>query len=173
MFPDSEIARKFQCKHTKTTAIVNCLGSDIKQEIINDLQSSGAFSLLIDWSAAKSRQLYPILVRYFDKKIGKVVTRLLSLVDIDQSSTGENIFNLLDKCLSDNALCWDNVISLSIDNENTMSGLNKGVAGFTLRKNSNIFVNGCTCHLCALVASKAAVNMPFKLKSSSLTSITM
>ena len=162
MCPDSKIAKQYQCKRTKTTHIVHAMADDIISSISSDIKN-GPFSILVDGSASKHKQLYPILVRYADNNIKQVVTRLLSLIDLKQNCTGENIFNILDDCVKKHTE-WSKVASLSIDNENTMSGKNKGVAGYVLREPNEVFVTGCTDHLLHLAAGKAAKHLPMNIE---------
>ncbi|KAG5900255.1 hypothetical protein JTB14_018234 [Gonioctena quinquepunctata] len=51
-FPDSEIARKFSCKRTKSSAIAyNVLGGQFEEKMIQDLKSGlSTFSVIIDVS---------------------------------------------------------------------------------------------------------------------------
>ncbi|CAL4070206.1 unnamed protein product [Meganyctiphanes norvegica] len=71
---DSSIAKKFKCKRTKTTHIMHEMSRDIISNLGNALKTE-PFSISTDGSESKSRQLYPILVRYPDLEHKKVVTK--------------------------------------------------------------------------------------------------
>ena len=48
-FKDSKAAKNFSCGRTKTAAIINCIGGDIKQELVKDMYQS-PFSIMVDGS---------------------------------------------------------------------------------------------------------------------------
>lgn len=160
MFPDSKIANNFACKRTKTTHIIHETASD-KVSVLKETLTRTVFSLATDGSSDQgaSESLYPVLVRYFNSDVGRIVTALLSLPACDGPSTGENIFNLLDDEIEN----WDLCIGFCSDNANVMAGSKKGVTAFIKQKNPDIFASGCTCHLLHLAASHAAKELPVKL----------
>ena len=160
--PDSAIAKKYQCKRTKTTHIVQEMARDVIKSMDRALKTE-PFSISTDGSESRHKQLYPILVRYPDEELEKIVTRLLRLCECREACTGENIFNMLDSSV-DKHSDWNQCIALSVDNESTMTGLNKGLAGFIKRKQDKIFISGCTCHLIHLAAGKAAAKLPIKIE---------
>ena len=61
MFPDSEIAKKFACGHTKTTAIVKEVLAPYYQK--QALDNSNPFSILMDESNDKVDKSSIILVK--------------------------------------------------------------------------------------------------------------
>lgn len=90
MFPDSNIAAKYGCARTKTSAIIDVMSKDTASNIASAARNN-PFSLSTDGSNdGGSEQLYPVLLTYFDENKGKVVNGLLSLPATDISSTGEN-----------------------------------------------------------------------------------
>ena len=96
MFPDSQIAKKYGCGRTKTTAIIGEFASNTSTSIA-DIAKSSPFSLATDGSndGISESQLYPIMITYFDKDKGIVQTQImLSLPECEGDSTGENIYKL-------------------------------------------------------------------------------
>ena len=162
MCPDSNIAKKYQCKRTKTTHIVHEMSRDVVRSVDAALKSE-PFSISTDGSESRHKQLYPILVRYPDADLERIVTRLIQLCDCKEACTGENVFKMLDLCVCNHS-DWEQCVALSADNESTMTGLIKGLAGHVLRKQSNIFISGCTRHLIHLTAGKAAAKLPIKIE---------
>ena len=160
MFPDSKIASDFAWKRTKTTHIIHELADD-NVDILRAKLTKTVFSVATDGSSDRgvTEILYPILVRYYDAEVGKIVTSLLSLPACEGNSTGENIFNLLNAEI----VAWDLCIGYCSDNASVMTGQNKGVAAFVKREHENIFVSGCTCHLLHLAASHACKELTVKL----------
>ena len=106
-------------------------------------------------------KLYPVVVRYFDEKLGRIVCSLLTMVECKEASTGENIFHMLNEQLvTKRDLSWSNCVSFASDNAAVMSGMGKGVAGHISRVQPNIYFMGCACHLMNIAAQKAAGELP-------------
>ncbi|GBN12322.1 hypothetical protein AVEN_250723-1 [Araneus ventricosus] len=154
MFPDSDIAKKFSCGHTKTHAIAAVTAETYREKLVNKLRS-GLFSLSTDGSNDISdKKLYPLVINFFDDEKGQVVTSLLSLSE-SSNNTGEGIFNFIDAEFQKFQLKWENCIAFGADNTNTMAGCNKGVLGLFKKKQPNLKFIGCPCHLIHLAAQKA------------------
>ena len=81
MFPDSELAKKFSCARTKTTAIVKKdLAPHFTQRVIESItMSSAPFSLMMDESNDKTDKSCIILLRLLDPQLGEVRTRFLDM----------------------------------------------------------------------------------------------
>ena len=109
-------------------------------------------------------KLYPIVVKYYDQSVGRIVTVLLCMPECSETSTGEHIFELMDNELTKRDIPWDNCLSFGADNASVMQGLGKGLAGFIKRKNSAIYMLGCPCHLIHLAAEKAASQLPVSVE---------
>ncbi|KAJ8041073.1 hypothetical protein HOLleu_11785 [Holothuria leucospilota] len=105
-------------------------------------------------------QLYPVLITYFNNTTGIVEQGLLSLPACQEDSTGENIFKLLDKELSDRKIPWENCVAFSADNASVMLGRHKGVAASIKQKNPDCYIVGCPCHMIHTNAEKAAKLLP-------------
>jgi hypothetical protein len=163
MFPDSKIAAKYACGQTKTSCIVRTLAANDEKDIVQALRS-GPFSLATDGSQDYSdTKLYPVVVRYFDDVQGQLVCTILDMPSLKESSTGENIFRLMDTVLTSKEISWQNCVSFACDNANVMMGQHKGVVAYLHQKNPETFVVGCPCHLIALAAGKAANALPVKV----------
>ena len=65
-FKDSKAAKNFSCRKTKMAAIINCIGGDIKQELVKDM-SQRPFSIMVDGSNdAGLEKMFPICTCIFD-----------------------------------------------------------------------------------------------------------
>jgi len=99
MFPDSDIAKKFKCKRTKTTHIVTEALAPCLDEKVSEQCKTNTFSILVDESNdAGGEKSVAVLVRVFDQKIRRIATRFLDLPTCN-IGTGLNIFNCLDEIL--------------------------------------------------------------------------
>ncbi|KAL8620937.1 hypothetical protein ACOMHN_044084 [Nucella lapillus] len=107
---------------------------------------NGPFIIGTDGSQEGTEKFYPIVVRTLTPA-GTITTELLANPTCDESATGENIFGLLDRCLGRYDIPWKNCVALMCDNANVMTSRNKGVISYVLRKNSEVHLAGCVCHL--------------------------
>ena len=165
MFPDSDIAKTYASKRTKSTCIMNSFGEELS-DCLASICSSQPFSIATDGSNdSGSESLYPIVVRYFNEEKGEILTELLTLASCAERSTGENIFNILNQELTKRNISWDNCLSFGCDNANVMIGLNKGVAGFIHSVNSKVQIQGCPCHLLHIAAKNGSKKLSADIES--------
>ena len=75
MCPDSKIAKDYRCKRTKTTHIMHAMASDVIEKLHSSIKNE-PYSISTDGSESKTKQLYPILIRYPDSDLQKVVTKV-------------------------------------------------------------------------------------------------
>ncbi|XP_071035344.1 zinc finger BED domain-containing protein 5-like [Parasteatoda tepidariorum] len=164
MFPDSDIAKKYGCGHTKTQAITVSTAEGIRESTLSKLRTS-LFSLSTDGSNDISdKKLYPLIFNYYDEEKGQIVSSLVSLSE-STNNTGEGIFQLLDGEFKKYLLKWESCIAFSSDNANTMAGCNKGVLSYIKQKQPNIKFIGCPCHLVHLAAQKATASLPVDVEN--------
>jgi hypothetical protein len=157
---------EFGCKRTKATCITKEMARECKSSLVESLKKTPYFSVSTDGSADTGfkKQLYPVLVRYYNSEMQKIVTEVLDIPKMVVDSTGKNIFDLLDEVLVKNNLTWDKCIAFCSDNANVMMGQKKGVAAFVKERHNNVFINGCPCHLAAIAAKKGAKCLPVNLE---------
>ena len=77
--------------------------------------------------------------------------------------TGDNIFKLLDAEMTKHKIPWRNVTAFGCDNASVMTGKHKGVASSILKKNPDIFISNCCCHLMHLAAKNGKLFFNFIL----------
>ena len=87
-----------------------------------------------------------VLVRLFDFKIMKDVTRFIDLPSITNGSAAA-IFSKIDECLTSFVLRYENLICFNSDTCNIMKGHRNGVIRYLQEKQPNILDLGCICHL--------------------------
>ncbi|KAL8602817.1 hypothetical protein ACOMHN_061051 [Nucella lapillus] len=145
MFPKSEIAQRYGCARTKTTSLLQTCSST-HQDALAEQMKNGPFIIGTDGSQEGTEKFYPIVVRTLTPA-GTITTELLANPTCDESATGENIFGLLNRCLGRYDIPWKNCVALMCDNANVMTGRNKGIISYVLRKNSEVHLAGCVCHL--------------------------
>ena len=68
------------------------------------------------------------------------------------ASKAETLFSVVQEKLEGDEIPWTQVVSLSVDNTNSMVGAHNSLAS-RLKKNPDTYVLGCPCHL-AHIAGK-------------------
>ena len=158
MFPDSEIARKFSCGHTKTAAIVtNALAPHYLNKATQDM--SKFFSIMMDESNDKNDKSCIILVRVFDSNVGDVRTRFLDMPIVNIGSA-QNLFDALQCALSNNGFDFSKCLVLMSDTTNVMKGLRSGVQKLIKDQCSQVLDVGCICHLADLAVKSGLKALP-------------
>lgn len=173
MFPDSDIAKHFQCSRTKTMVLVKNGNSQFCQDellsTLTDLHSTFSpvfYSLLIDESndrGVEAKDLV-VLARFFDHRVMKAVTRFIALPTANDG-TATAIFAKLDGCLRDCGLSYDNLLAFNSDTCNTMKGQRNGVVKYLKDKQPSLVDFGCICHLENLAVKAAMKTLPANIDS--------
>ena len=115
MFPDSRIAAEFACARTKTAALVTHTLVPVANEPVVKACREQPFTILCDGGNDKfEKKCFGIMVRFWDEKLGKVVTRFLD-APICNIATGESLFNAMDGVLETRQIPWQNVIGFASD----------------------------------------------------------
>ena len=159
MFSDSQIASKYKCGRTKTSHILTGtvaknLMKDIKEEII----AAHWFGLATDGSSDENDKFLPILIRHIGKDSDLVETSLLDMPDINSCSTAEQMFETCDTVIKSFSLDWNNCVSYSSDNTNSMIGKRNSLLKriTNVQGNQKTFDVSCPCHLTHLCTDKGA-----------------
>ena len=158
MFPDSEIAKKFSCARTKTTAIVKVsLAPHYTKKVIDSM--SAPFSLLMDESNDKTDKSCIILVRVLDPAIGEVRTRFLDMPVVN-IGTANNLFRALKSSLEKHGLSFEKAVSFMSDTTNVMKGARSGVQKLIKCEIPTLYDVGCICHLADLTVKAGLKALP-------------
>ena len=148
MFPDSEVAKKFLCARTKTTAIVKqALAPYFTEKVVSSM--SNPFSLLMDESNDKANKSCIILVRVLDSQIEDVRTRFLDM-PIVNVGTAANLFQALKMSFQNHGLDFERTVSFMSDTTNVMKGSRSGVQKLIKAESPYMYDVGCICHLADL-----------------------
>ena len=169
MFPDSEVARQFQCARTKTSVLTRFgNGKFCQDQLIERLTSDIPvhFSLLVDESndrGVEAKDLV-VLLRFFDTSIMKAVTRFIDLPTANDG-TAAAIFAKIDECLVSRGLQYQHLICFNSDTCNTMKGQRNGVVRHLRDQQPDVLDLGCICHLENLALKAAMKSLPIKVDS--------
>lgn len=160
--PDSAIIRKAALGRQKCTSIIkNVLAPSVTEELVNILKVT-PFSILIDESTDIGlNKTMCLLVRFIGPTDGKIHTRLLELIHLNEvDCTAEYLYSEFKKRLSTYGIPIKNVIGMASDGASVMVGKNNSFSSRLLQDNSSATVIKCVCHISAIITTKACLVLP-------------
>ena len=96
----------------------------------------------------------------------------MNMLEGRDASAAEFMFSSINQQLPSNDLSWDMVSALGLDNTNTNIGDHNFIKSIALKKNQEIVISGCPCHILhnASVKAAEAFGMPRALVSKIIAS---
>uniref|UniRef100_H3AXR2 Uncharacterized protein n=1 Tax=Latimeria chalumnae TaxID=7897 RepID=H3AXR2_LATCH len=159
MFPDSKVAKNFQCGRTTSTYVLkNALAPHVRDPLLSNLY--GLFSLIVDESTDRGddKQL-AMIVKYYDENQLRVETKFYRL-RIVNSATGENLFKAVKDTFQGDNIKWENVMGLGADGAANMIGKNNSLMSRIKEKQPHLYTLHCACHVSHICASDACKKLP-------------
>ena len=164
-FPDSKIAERFQCGHTKTAAIINKALAPHYMEAIIPTARDGPITIMMDESNKRSDdKACAILVKIIDPTTFCVVNRFLDM-PVCNIPTGANLFSVLEATLSKYNILWSSIKGFSSDTANVMVGKHNSVLSRVREATDNhVFDFGCVSHIANLCANSLTKALHFPVE---------
>ena len=100
----------------------------------------------------------PAAIRIFDINRAKPITSHfyhMCVTSGRDASKAATLFGVVQEKLEADEIPWTQVISLSVDNTNSLVGAHNSLASRLKAKNPETYVLGCPCHLAHIAASGA------------------
>lgn len=120
VFEDSKIAQKTQCGKTKSEALVELVLAPHSLELVLKEVENSPYSICTDASNKGNKKMFPVVIRYFHKEKGTQNAILDFYEDPNESSRA--IADQLIKCIQDNGLGNNKLVSYGADNASVNFG---------------------------------------------------
>ena len=145
---------------TKCTAIIkNVIAPFFREQIKKDIAGK-RFSLLFDESTDITVKKHVVFsVRYFSEQNKCIVDAFLGLYRVPHA-TAENLFALLQECLTWYGINLQDCVGVGCDGASTMVGEHNSLFSRIKAVNPNIVLNKCVCHSLALCVKYAFELLP-------------
>ena len=137
-FKGSSAAESFACGRTKIAAIINCVGSHMKNALVEDMKNN-PFSIMLDGSNDSGLyKMFPVTVRIFDTNFGRIMIKFLDMNMLlgPDASIAQFEFNSIDGLFERHGLDWELVTGLDLDNTNSNIGVHNSIKQKSLLKKS-------------------------------------
>ncbi|KAL7296544.1 hypothetical protein TKK_0009977 [Trichogramma kaykai] len=158
-----EAVQQMKMKHTKCTGIIkDVLYKSAFSEIV-DILNEVPYSVLVDESTDVSNtKLFCISVKYYSFRLQKSVQHFLSFVELDPlNSKAPDLFESFRKFFIESKISLNNLIAVSSDNANVMTGTKNSFYTNLRDVVPNAISLNCICHSMALIA-KSSTNSTSK-----------
>ena len=132
--------------------------TNVHQQLTQDLQSSGKFSIQLDETTTVTEEaLLLIFVRYI--KDDELRNDLLESVNLTTTTKGGNIFSAVDEIFQKHQLDYENLIACCTDGAACMMGVNQGFNTRLKAVAPQCRIIHCFIHRQALAAKKLSKNL--------------
>ena len=168
LFPDSDIAKKFASARTKTKSIITGVLGPYAQKILLSELGKQPFSVSVDASNHSELKLFPLVIRFFNAKVG-VRVRLLNLRSMP-NETSQQIVDFILTSLQENDLDLKRLTSFCADNApvnfggSQLSGQNNVFYRLKQRATQLIPV-GCPAHILHNAAEKGSDSLTVDIET--------
>ena len=151
-----EIVKKLQMIPLSNNTIqrrISMISEDICNQVIECIKQSGFFSLQLDESTDCSDAAQLLVYSRYQGN-DDMQEEFLFCLPFTTTTTGEDIFNLVDNFFSTKGLSWNNCMAVTTDGAPAMKGVRKGFCARVKLVNPTVIITHCMLHRENLVAKK-------------------
>ncbi|XP_066983788.1 protein FAM200C-like [Macrobrachium rosenbergii] len=134
------------------------MSGDIKEQVVAAIKESGKFSLQLDESTDVSDDAQLLVyVRYQGKS--DIEENFLFCKRLETTTTGEDLFKLVDNFIKEEGLKWDQCYSVCSDGAPAMLGARQGFTARVKQVNPTVIVTHCLLHRENLASRKMSLEL--------------
>ena len=150
--------------------VSDCFRPALKEELHNNLLNS-KYSLSIDTSTMVGQNICVLRAKYLKEKeedgtnLEELQNRIIAISALKDSSRGEALFEIVnEKIFMNNEIIKENLIGLTHDNANSLSGEDNGLIGLIRKERENfVFDLADPCHCVSLALKHSLKAIPAKV----------
>ena len=134
------------------------LSTDIEKRVINKVTESKLFSMQLDESTdigGKAHLL--VFIRFIEED--KIVDDFLCCKQFEKTTTGKDVFDIMDMYLKSTALSWESCVGICTDGAPSMVGCLKGFISYVKKQNENVLLTHCFIHREVLVVKTLGLEL--------------
>lgn len=110
------------------------LATNVEKQLTETTKKFEAFSIALDESTdVTDTAQCAVFIRGVDSNLN-LMEEFLELIPLKSTTTGRDIFQVLEKCIEKHGLSWDKLVSMATDGAPAMISQNVGVVGLTKKK---------------------------------------
>ena len=134
------------------------MGKFLQEQLIQDMKNWPFNIMVYGSNNTGPEKMLPITVRIFYVNSGRVITKFfdMNLLSDRDSGTAEIMFDSIDAQFTTHGVSWKNVSGLGFDSTNANIGNRNSLKTRVLRKNAEVVIAGCPCHILHNAAEKAS-----------------
>ncbi|XP_076059510.1 zinc finger BED domain-containing protein 5-like [Oratosquilla oratoria] len=134
------------------------ISGDIKEQAVAAIKENGKFSLQLGESTdiSDNAQLL-VYVRYQGKS--DIEEDFMFCKRMETTTTGEDLFKLVDSCTKEEGLRWDQCVSVCSDGAPAMLGAPQGFTARVKQVNPTMIVTHCLFHRENLASRKISIEL--------------
>jgi len=138
-----------------------CISKSIKEKLFEELKAS-PISLLVDAGSDYYGTTYlSICVRFLEKNNRKQPgTKLLTIIPLEEDSTGESLFNDIKKTVLKDEILQTNLMAICTDQGSNMAGPESGLGKLLQSEFPHILAVNDLSHIYNLICKKAVPTFP-------------
>lgn len=157
---NSEILKDIKLHRTKCTSLMkNVIAPCMLDDLIKDIGDEFYSAIVDESTAIDTKKLLCIMIRFFSKAKGKVITSFYRLIEIE-TADAESLFEVFTDQLKRDGLKLENLLGIGVDGANVMVGVHKSFSSKLKSLIPHLVTVKCLCHSCHLAAEHACRILP-------------
>ncbi|XP_072394958.1 zinc finger MYM-type protein 6-like [Diabrotica undecimpunctata] len=137
------------------------MASDVETQLLKKIHFSKIFAVQLDESTyITNKAILLVYIQFIDKDNKKISEEFLTSIELQDNTTGKDIFKSIDGYFTLKNLFWKDCVGLCSDGAAAMTGHKTGLPSFVRREgNRNIVLTHCIIHRKMLAAIRLSPDL--------------